>query len=153
MEGIRITASAICVTVVITAILLLLLPNEKYRGVMQFAVSLFLLCGLIAPFADTDLSFSAVLPKTQGEERKEKTAEAVEYYFVGMAQERVAGVLHDGLKARGYSAEKIAVQIHMDEEQSIYIERITVIGAKEEETAAIRSYILSQSGTEPDFIP
>ena len=153
MDGIRMTAAALCITVAVTAILLLLLPNGKYRGVMQFSISLFLLCGLIAPFVNADFSFSFTLPETQMQDRREETAEAVERYFLAMTKERIENVLCDGLKAGGYSFEKIAVKIHTENEQSIYIKQITVTGAKEEEIAAIRSYILAQSGVEPDFMP
>ena len=60
MEGIRMTATALCITAVITAVLFMLLPSEKYRGIMKFAVSLFMLCGLIAPFTGGIFSFSFV---------------------------------------------------------------------------------------------
>ena len=153
MEGIRMTAAAVCITVVITAILLLLLPNEKYRGVMQFAISLFLLCGLAAPFVHTDFSFAFTAPQPQAMQNREETAEAVERYFYAVTEERIGSALYDGLQVNGYFPEKVAVRIHTDGEDRIYIKRITVYGAAEAEETAIRSYILAQSGIEPEFIP
>lgn len=151
MDGIRMTATALCITAVITAVLFMLLPSEKYRGVMKFAVSLFLLCGLIAPFTGGDFSFSFDLPQTNTQDRTEKTVEAAQSYLAGMVEERLSLSLEQALALKGTKGVKIRADIHMEEDGSILIDRITVLDCDEDDRSAVHAYIKEQTGVSPDF--
>lgn len=151
MEGIRMTAAALCITAVITAVLFMLLPSEKYRGVMKFAVSLFLLCGLIAPFTGGKFSFSFELPQTDTQQRTEETVEAAKSYFTGVIEERLNLTLSEALALKGIEGVKIHVEIHMETDGSIIIDRITALDFASEDRPAIQAYIEEQTGVSPDF--
>lgn len=151
MDGIRMTATALCITAVITAVLFMLLPSEKYRGVMKFAVSLFLLCGLIAPFTGGGFSFSLDLPQTDTQDRTEKTVEAAQSYLAGMVEERLSLSLEEALALKGTKGVKIRADIHMEEDGSIFIDRITVLDCDEDDRPAVHAYIKEQTGVSPDF--
>lgn len=151
MEGIRMTATALCITAVITAVLFMLLPSEKYRSVMKFAVSLFLLCGLIAPFTGGKFSFSFDFPQTDTQNRTEETVEAAQSYLTGVIEERLNLTLSESLALKGIEEVKINAEIHMEADGSIIIDRITASDFAADDRPAIQAYIEEQTGVSPDF--
>lgn len=151
MDGIRMTAAALCVTAVITAVLFMLLPSEKYRSIMKYTVSLFFLCGLIAPFVGGDFSFSFTLPEMEPESRKEETVQAAETYFIGVVEERISASLEERLAVRGADGLKIEAAIHMEEDGRISIDRIIVWNVSEENRAAVSAMMKEETGIMPEI--
>ena len=151
MEGIRMTATALCITAVVTAVLFMLLPSEKYRGVMKFAVSLFLLCGLIAPFTKGNFSFTLELPQADVPDRAEETVQATQSYLEGVVEERLNLSLQEVLEAKGRKDVKIRTDIHMEADGSIIIDRIIVTGCAAEDRFAVQNYIEKETGVSPNF--
>lgn len=59
MNTLRTIGYAICVTLVVTSIFMMLLPSGHMTKIVKFAVHLFLLIAIVAPFIGSPIDFSA----------------------------------------------------------------------------------------------
>ena len=59
MNTLRTIGYAICVTLVVTSIFLMLLPSGKMAKIVKFAVHLFLLIAILTPFIGQPIDFSS----------------------------------------------------------------------------------------------
>lgn len=57
MEQIKMIATSICVTAVITGIFTLLVPNNSFDKVMRFSISLFFIAAIVSPIFTQGLKF------------------------------------------------------------------------------------------------
>ena len=150
MESIRAIALSFCATVIVTAIFFFILPDEKFRGVLKFSVSLFFLCGLVAPFVQGDLSFSFELPAAAQENPNEQTTEAAYTYFVQLVETNIEQSLYTAAEQAGCEAQQIKVQVHIEEDGCIYIDQIIAVAKEPQNERTLFECIRTHTGVSPE---
>lgn len=152
MEGIRAIALSLCATVVITAILFLLLPSEKFRGVLKFSVGLFFLCGILSPFVQEDLSFSFNLPVSSQTAPAVQTTAAAFGYLIELVETNVEQSLYTAAEQQGCEADRIEVEAHIEEDGSIYIDQIIAQPNNPQNESALKECIHTHTGVLPKIV-
>ena len=108
MEGIRMIGMSICVTAAATSLFSMLIPDAKLERVLKFAISLFFLISLAAPFASwkgDGLGFSLEgLPDSSW--RQAGLESAVQSQFAGLAERRLSALMEEALLREGSGRKK-----------------------------------------------
>ena len=152
MEGIRAIAHALCATIIITAILFLMLPGEKFRGILKFSVGLFFLCGILSPFLRSDLSFSFDLTTFSQGTTAERTTAVIFDSLAKLIESNVEQSLYTAAEQQGCKADKIEVTVHIREEGSIYIDQIIAQPTDPQNESALKECIHTHTGVFPNIV-
>lgn len=156
MEGIRMIGMSICVTAAAVAIFSMLIPDAKLEQVVKFAVSLFFLASLAAPFASWEggkLEFSlGSLPVSSWRQADLETA--VQQQFTGLAERRLSALMEDALVREGIRPEKVQASIHIAGDGSVSIKQIRIQLSPGDGTGAllIREILEREAGVSPGQI-
>lgn len=127
METIKLIGTSICVTMIVTAIFFMLVPDKKPEKMLRFSISLFFLTGLISPFVGKSLNFH-IDPLLESYEQQEQPLESqISESFATLAAARLERQLEDTLKSEGIIPLKITVSVHIDDSNGISIEQPKII--------------------------
>lgn len=136
MSQLRTAAAAACGTMVLTAIVMLLVPQKDNR-MMKFAVRLFFLLSLILPFAGWEAE-DFVLPE---EKTAESLSEGLDSLVQRQLEESIVSALEgqaaEILRQHGVLHPEIEITIHNREDTGISITSLKVLAAPEEMDAAL----------------
>ena len=128
MEGIRMIGMSICVTAAATSLFSMLIPDAKLERVLKFAISLFFLISLAAPFASwkgDGLGFSLEgLPDSSW--RQAGLESAVQSQFAGLAERRLSALMEEALLREGIRPEKVQASIHIAGDGSVSIKQVRI---------------------------
>lgn len=152
MEQIKQWAVNICITLIVTGVFSMLIPQGNMEKVMRFAVSTFFLCCLLLPF------FTG-LPELEWEWEIETYSAAadplestVKEQLQALSERNVERVVREMLENAGITAEKIEADIHISEENSVSISRVTVVLKESagKSVTEIAGWIKQQTGLDAD---
>lgn len=155
LDGIRTIGMSICITLVVTSLFSMLIPNTKLEKVLKFAISLFFLTGLISPFFSSDLNFHIdmedLAPQTNSQSQLKTSAES---QFASLAAKNLESSIDRMLKTEGIKTEKIKVLINKNDDDNISINKLMVYIDNENINKATRieSIIKKEVGIVPSII-
>lgn len=143
----------ICITLVITGIFSILVPNTTMEKTLKFAVSLFFISSLILPFTQGDLDFSfSDFSIEQTEVKNEALETSMQNSFTAITQKKIENQLLTKLELEGLPAKKITVRINIDADNSITISKLSVTLAEEyrEKQGDVVALTQKETGVSPD---
>ena len=151
MNEIKQWAVNVCVTLAATGIFSMLIPHGNMEKVMKFAVSVFFLSCLLFPF------FTG-LPELQWNAQEstgvpyENIQETMNRQFLELSRKRIEQIVGQILAAEGIQPEKITADIHISEDNSVSINKVTVTlnGTSRLTADRMRSIIKEQTGIETE---
>jgi len=150
MEQIKEWAVNVCITLIATGVFSMLIPQGSMEKVMRFGVSTFFLCCLILPFwvgmpsFDWETEVSASI-------RTEELEEGMEEQMKELSRYNIEQVIDRLLSQEEIQAEKIEADIHISEENRVFINSVTVVLAAEQKDkmSKVKEQIKEQLGIEP----
>ena len=150
MEQIKEWAVNVCITLIATGVFSMLIPQGSMEKVMRFGVSTFFLCCLILPFLfgmplfDWETEVSASI-------RTEELEEGMEEQMKELSRYNIEQVINRLLSQEEIQAEKIEADIHISEENRVFINSVTVVLAAEQKDkmSKVKEQIKEQLGIEP----
>ncbi len=151
MEQIRTWAVNLCVTLLVTGIFSMLVPNGNLEKVMKFGISTFFLCCLLLPFVHTvpslasSVSESVVLPQT------DRIEETMAEQLLSLSRYNMQQLVEQTLKRNGIEPKKIAVDVHISESNCVSINRIVVFtdDLQPNQAAEIKKILEKEIGMTP----
>lgn len=152
MEAVRTIGMSVCVTAAVTGIFSMLLPDAGFDKVLKFAISLFFLTGLAAPFASGKLEFHMESVEWEPPVVQQELSGRLMNQFSMLAEQQLAAGVENALSAQGIPTKKVKASIHIDEAGSVSITRLEVFLPKGEEENAEKAAAaaLQETGIAPD---
>lgn len=126
MNGIRMIAESVCITLIITGIFSLLIPSNTLEKVIKFAIGLFFISSLVLPFTKQQLDFSFDFQQEQQSMQNQMLEQGVENYFITIAEQKLESQIQTLLESNQIFPESVRFQIHIAEDNSIDINEICV---------------------------
>lgn len=143
MNVLKSWAVSVCGACFTSAVISFLMPSMKFERVLKIGLCAFMIIALITPFTGsekidissffTDKTVSEGLAK-QGEDLFTKTT-------LNTAAENVKKTIFEALSNKGFSVENITVSMHIDKENNISINEISVEGVKEKDRQKVHDYL------------
>lgn len=129
MNTLRTIGYAICVTLVVTSIFLMLLPSSHMTKIVKFAVHLFLLIAILTPFIGQSIDFSSEV-EAFSREQNEAAKNLNE-----LADEQLLRSFHKSLKTQAEAVfkkykivpEKIEFRMNVRSDRSIDINKLEIL--------------------------
>lgn len=129
MNTLRTIGYAICVTLVVTSIFLMLLPSGHMAKIVKFAVHLFLLIAIVTPFVGEPIDFSSGAEAFAWEQNE--TAKSLNQ----LADEQLLKSFDKSLtvqaeavfKKHGIVPEKIEFSMNVQSDRSIDISKLEIL--------------------------
>ena len=152
IETIRMLGLSLCVTAVITAIFTMLMPDAKLEKTVKFAISLFFLTGLAAPFAAGELDPIFDFSPIQAESQASPLEKQAQEQFLSLAERNLEASLEQLLRAEGVRPQKVDVSIHITEDQRVSIKqvRVTLPASEEGNRQKAADLLRKETGTEAE---
>lgn len=156
MELIKNYALSLCMTLIAAGIFSMLIPGKSMEKVLKFAISLFFLSCLALPVLKGDVTFSFSdddLPKWDTgyqEELEQKSDES----FLKLCETNIAHELRLLLELKEVQSEKIEIDIHIDEDRNITINKCDIYLAKNQDISVgdLSFYLQKETGIKPNII-
>ncbi|WMJ23025.1 stage III sporulation protein AF [Paludicola sp. MB14-C6] len=154
MEGIRTIGMSMCITLVVTSIFSMLIPDSKLDKVLKFAISLFFLTSIISPFFTSKIDFGVDFNNMVMEQTNTKMDKAVEEQFFSLAQKNIASTLERYLKNEEISVRKIEVFVNKTADNNISISKLMVYidASQENKVSKIESLVKREVGVTPSIV-
>ena len=149
MNEIKKWAVNVCVTLAATGVFSMLIPHGSMEKVMKFAVSVFFLSCLLFPFV-TDLPRLQWNALESAGTPYENVQETMNRQFLELSRKRIEHIVRQILDTEGIQPEKIIADIHISEDNSVSINKVTVTLSEKNRLMAgrMRSIIKEQTGIE-----
>lgn len=151
MEGIRMIGMSICVTAAVTALFSMLVPDSGLEKVLKFAIGLFFLTSLAAPFASGKLNFQIDAGLPTGAATGTELTESVESAFSGLASRKVAAAIEKLLLREGYEPKKVEVGIHITGQNSVSINQMRITIDSQGDAVQIGEIVKREVGFTPEI--
>ena len=126
MEAIKTIGMSICITLVVTSIFSMLVPDTKLDKVIKFAISLFFLTSLISPFFTSDIKFRIDVDNLMPEKTVTSLDEATQTQFLSLATKNIESAVLRILKNDGINVQKVEVLVNKTEDSNISITKLMV---------------------------
>ena len=139
METVLTTAGALCVALVISALFELLVPKGSFERLMKLALSVFILILLIMPFARGKIVFDNFFLENRGKSQSEMLAEQTRQRVIEVTTDNIKYACENLLKNNGYTPVNIYIETHIDENDSISINKARFIVAHGDKSEAEKS--------------
>lgn len=154
METIKAIGFSICITIVVTSIFSMLLPNTKLDKVIKFAISLFFLTGIISPFFSSDLKFHVDIEDVISNQNITKLDQTFETQFISAAQTNLESSIQRMLKKDGANVIKVEILINKMGEDNISISKLMVYIDKDSNNSSkkIEEIVKKEVGITPTII-
>ena len=125
MEQLKLTAAALCATMVLSAVILMLTP-ERENGMMRFAVRIFFLLSILLPVITLDAD-DFTLPDTVLEQPEGDLGELAQQQLESAAKQLLCQKAEAILESHGVEDAKAEMEIHIDGEDSISITSLRIL--------------------------
>lgn len=125
MEQLKLTAAALCATMVLSAVILMLTP-ERENGMMRFAVRIFFLLSILLPVITLDAD-DFTLPDTVLEQPEGDLGELAQQQLESAAKQLLCQKAEAILESHGVEDAKVEMEIHIDGEDSISITSLRIL--------------------------
>lgn len=135
MEQLKLTAAALCGTMVLSAVILMLTP-ERENGMMRFAVRIFFLLSILLPVVTLEAD-DFTLPESVLEEPEGDLGALAQQQLESAARQLLCQKAEAILESHGAEKGKVEMEIHIDGEESISITSLRVLVSQQELAAAL----------------
>ena len=135
MEQLKLTAAALCGTMVLSAVILMLTP-ERENGMMRFAVRIFFLLSILLPVVTLEAD-DFTLPESVLEEPEGGLGALAQQQLESAARQLLCQKAEAILESHGVEEGKVEMEIHIDGEESISITSLRVLVSQQELAAAL----------------
>lgn len=154
MEAIKTIGMSICITIIVTSIFSMLLPNTKLDKVIKFAISLFFLTGIVSPFFSSDLNFNFKVEDIIPEQSTTQLNQTMHNQFLSVAQTNLENAVQRMLKNDGINAIKVEVLINKLDKDNISISKLMVYIENETKTSSkrIEDLVKKEVGLSPTIV-
>lgn len=125
MEQLKLTVAALCATMVLSAVILMLTP-ERENGMMRFAVRIFFLLSILLPVITLDAD-DFTLPDTVLEQPEGDLGELAQQQLESAAKQLLCQKAEAILESHGVEDAKVEMEIHIDGEDSISITSLRIL--------------------------
>lgn len=132
MDTIKMLATTVCITAVITAIFSMLMPEGKLEKVVMFAVSVFFLIGIVTPFTSKEFRIQLKEIKVDKLEISTKIENSVNKQFLNIAKANLESKLEAYLIENNIKPQKIDIIVNISKDESISIKGIEIKIKKED---------------------
>lgn len=131
MDAVRMLGMSLCVTVAATALFSMLIPDSKLERVLRFAVSLFFLCSLTAPFVSGGIPFQFHWDMEVSPSSFAPLEQSISDQFVSLAESNLETAVLDLLDTQGIPVQKVMVETTIAGDGSISISRVDIVLSSE----------------------
>lgn len=126
METLRSAVLCACMLSAAVGMLSMICPGRKLERQMRFLISLLFAVSLAVPIARFELPPElSVLAQEELTAQTQAMDERVRTALIEQTQARAEQALIDALQQRGITCEKLHVSVHFDENNCIYISKVT----------------------------
>ncbi|MEG2429344.1 MAG: stage III sporulation protein AF [Oscillospiraceae bacterium] len=148
MEVIKNIGINICITLVITAIFTMLVPNNKLDKILKFSISLFFLASLISPFFNSKLDFHINIDDIITSSPQKNISQKADEQFYQIATKNLEMSIEKLLNQKGIPIKKIKIFINNSDNNSIFINKVivTLDKANEKYISQIKEIIEKEVG-------
>lgn len=126
MEQLKEWAVNVCITLIATGVFSMLIPQGNMEKVMKFGVSTFFLCCLLLPFF-TGMPKLNWKTEVSAYTNTEQIENKMEQQLEQLSKTNIEQVISGLLASEGIQPEKIEADIHISENNSVSINRVTVV--------------------------
>lgn len=126
MEAIRNIGISICISMVVTSIFSMLVPDTKMDKVLKFAISLFFLTSIISPFMTNKINFTMDFSEVSKVQSRSNLIDTSNKQFSELAAVNLERSLTKILSSEGVVVQKIVVTINKSETGDISISKLMV---------------------------
>lgn len=126
MEAIRNIGISICISMVVTSIFSMLVPDTKMDKVLKFAISLFFLTSIISPFMTNKINFTMDFSEVSKVQARSNLIDTSNKQFSELAAVNLERSLTKILSSEGVVVQKIVVTINKSETGDISISKLMV---------------------------
>lgn len=137
MDAIRQIGTTVCITMVAVGLFSMLMPNNNLAKTIKFTVSLFFICCIVIPVVNLDFDFDGL---TVGVSKDQPAPlsfdEQVNQQLLRMTEENISENIRLELEQEDIQAENVTVSAHIEEDNGISINNITLTVAQENGTRA-----------------
>lgn len=150
MEKFIMMGMSICITVIITSIFTMIVPDSKLEKVIGFSISLFFLVSIITPFINRDFRIDFKLDEIVFDS-KDKFQSDVRNQFLDIACNNLENQLINILVKEELKPNDVKININIQEDNSISIIKAEVFIKEEdkEDAQRIKQLIFNKIGIEP----
>ncbi len=154
MEAIKTIGMSICITLVVTSIFSMLVPDTKLDKVLKFSISLFFLTSLISPFFSSNINFKIDVDDLIPEQTQTRLEEATQNQFLTLAKKNIENSLVRILKNDNIKVEKVEVLVNKTKDSNISITKLMVYIDNEtlNSTRMIENIVKKEVGITPSVI-
>ena len=130
MDGIRLWAFSICSAAVVGTIVYMIFPKGKLEKIFRFTVTLFFLCSLFSPLIVRTTGFSLNFDFLEPEEHQVPENQELDYTLEEQIEhafrQNLTQLIEKSLQEIEIKADKILLDIHIESDNSIIIDQITI---------------------------
>ncbi len=148
MNTLQAMGTAICMTMIATAIFSLLITNRSMERVMRFALSLFFLSVLLSPVLT--LEVEELLDFSVDETALLQEQQRMEDHLLSLADTQLQTQAEAMLQAAGIDYQKVEVAIHNNGETGITISELVVWINDANFTAPVKQTLEGYFGVSPE---
>lgn len=127
MNTLRAIGYAICVTLVVTSIFLMLLPSGRMTKIVKFAVHLFLLIAVVTPFLGQPMDFSAEAFTWEQNDTAKSLSELADEQLLRSFDKSLRLQAEAVFKKYGIAPEKITFHMNVQSDRSIDISKLEIL--------------------------
>lgn len=135
MEQMKLTAAALCGTMVLSAVILMLTP-ERENGMMRFAVRIFFLLSILLPVVTLDAE-DFTLPDSVMEQPEGDLGETAQRQLETATRQLLCQKAEAMLQSSGVQNAEVELDIHIDGDGSISITSLRILVSRQELAAAL----------------
>ena len=137
MEQLKLTAAALCGTMVLSAVILFIAPQKDGR-MLKFAVRVFFLLSIVLPLVGLDLS-GLTIPETDVSDLGEGLEELAQRQLESAVTASLEAEADEILRDYGLSSARTEISIHNDPEDGISITDLVIQVSPDEADQAARA--------------
>lgn len=154
MENLKLIGTSLCITALLTSLFSMLIPKLKLKSTVSMAVSLFFLASLVSPFLSGNLKLSLPTVFSYRSETPPPVSNAVSKQFLSLAESKLEANLTKVLQEMKINPKEIQVEINIDEDNSISINKLKIVLEKgdAERKDVVISKIKSETGVAPEVL-
>lgn len=154
MEAIRNIGISICISMVVTSIFSMLVPDTKMDKVLKFAISLFFLTSIISPFMTNKITFTMDFSEVAKVEAHSNLIDTSNKQFSELAATNLERSITKILISEGIAVQKIVVTINKSGTADISISKLIIYldGTNDDRLGDIENIVKREVGITPTII-
>ncbi len=144
METLSEMILSVCVLSIVTGLIAAVVPEGKFAAQIKLITASLLMIGMLSPFVGTAKELTFEHTAFEAEEAADELERLTDEQVIALAEEELEAVLRQELAQRAVPTGQIRVRMNIDENSSINITSVDVVGTKPIEAEAAIKEILGK---------